>query len=114
MIGQANNTGMGRGRREEVAVDNKTMALLGELGRYAGDPEAFSAHRRKVLASYFNSQAPDRVARLQDWQNLIDASSASAGTPSRAIGTLVDDLSDRCDALEILKEQLKRLQEEAL
>ncbi|MGE5490599.1 MAG: DUF3135 domain-containing protein [Actinomycetota bacterium] len=92
-------------------MDNDTRALLGELVRYAGDPEAFSAHRKKVLASYFSAQNPNRVAQLQDWQNLIEASRASAGTPFRAIGTLVDDLNDRCEALETLKEQIKRLKD---
>lgn len=87
-------------------MGDKTLPLLAELQRYSNDPAAFAALRRKVLDAHFASLTPARRSRLQALQCNIEATSAAAGTPSRATSALLDDLIDRCEALEQLKQRL--------
>lgn len=90
-------------------MNHELVQLLGELTQHSSDAQAFSSQRRKVLAAYFASLSPASRSKLLHLQALLDARGAVAGTPDRAIGELMGELSDRCHALLALNQRLNEM-----
>lgn len=88
-------------------MNDKTMLLLAELLEHSKDPATFARLRQKILQSHFESVRPSALPNLLAFQDQIETSNAIAGTPMRALRSLMDDLANQCNVLEHAHDQLR-------
>lgn len=89
----------------EDGFDFDTLSRLSQTS-----PQAFFAERARLIEAFIASAPPARRDDLRRFQAEIDAVRASAGTPAKAVETLMGMMSDH---LHVLLGQTVTLAEEA-
>lgn len=89
----------------EYAFDFDTLSRLSDQ-----NPQAYFAERARLIEEFIASAPESRRDDLRRFQAEIDAVRASAGTPGKAVETLMGMMSDH---LHVLLGQTQNLAEQA-
>lgn len=86
---------------------NEILVLLEQLKNLDHDPEQFAKTKRRLFDHYILSLPQERQQQARDFQQEIDTMVVVSGTPFRAISVLLNEIIDRCDAMDGFNNQLK-------
>lgn len=83
------------------------FALVDQLKDLGHNPEQFAQTKRLLIDCYIASLPLEAQKRSRAFQQEVEILVAVSGTPIRAISMLMDEITDRCDAMDGFNDQLK-------